>query len=208
MSTQRLRHQRWTRQSIIAAISADSRDSLPLNYSAVERRNPSLVHAAEREFGHWSTAVEAAGIEYRTVSRYRRWTTERVIGRLRELHADGEDLSWRHVSTVLDPALAAAALHAGRFASWAEALDAAGIPAEDVMRYRRWTVERIQEELLRLILDDASLDQASLAREAPALLAAIYRVGGGLATQLRLLERKLLARRAQLKRVVGELIAV
>jgi len=156
-----------------------------------EQRDPTLVRAAERLYGSWSTAVQAAGFDYKAIRRYQKWTRERVIARIRELHADGADLSWRNVSMKLDPALAAATLQAGRFACWADALEAAGLDPEMVMRYRRWSVPKIQEELLRLSRKGVVLNRQTLSEEASGLLAALYRHGNGLVAERNALRRRL-----------------
>jgi len=170
----------WTRDAIVAAIRGEAMAGHDLSYSRTEDRVPSLLRAAERTFGSWGAAVEAAGFDYESIRRYRKWTREKVIARIREWHAKGADLSWRCISEELDPSLAAATLHAGRFASWNDALIAAGFDPDVIMRYRRWTVSRVREELEELARRGLTLDQDTLAREAPSLLAAIYRVGNGL----------------------------
>ncbi len=181
----------WTRETIVAAIRAEAAAGHDLSYSSTERRVPSLIHAAQRTFGHWSSAVEAAGFDYSAIRRYRKWTRERVIKRIQELHAKGADLSWRSISLDLDPPLAAATLHAGRFASWAEALRAAGLDPDQIARYRRWTPRKIQDELERLACQGVPLDQETLNQHAPALIAAIYRIGRGLVAEREALEKRL-----------------
>jgi len=141
---------------------------------------PALVRAAERVFGSWGAAVDAAGFDYASIRRYRKWTRDAVIARICAWHAQGEDLCWSHVSMTLDPALAAAALHAGRFASWNEALTAAGLQPDEIMRYQRWSQERTRNELAHLQRKGCALDKECLAEVAPALLSAIYRHGDGL----------------------------
>ena len=173
----------WTRETIAAAIRAEARQGHELNYSSVQKRVPSLLRAAERVFGAWSTAIEAAGFDYSTIRRYRVWTRDQLLSRIRMWHEKGEDLSWRQVATRVDPPLAAAALHANRFESWAEALHAAGINAEEVARYRRWTLPMIKDELDSLAEIGVSLDQETLAKIAPDLRAAVYRIDGGIEAQ-------------------------
>jgi hypothetical protein len=173
----------WTPETVIAAIRAEAMAGHELSYLRTNRRVPSLLRAAERVFGSWGAAVNAAGFDYESIRRYRKWTRDEVLARIREWHAKGADLSWYNVSTRLDPSLAAAALHAGRFASWNEALSAAGLNPEEIMRYQRWTPERIREELALLSKQGAPLDRDSLAEIAPSLLAAIYRQGDGLVAE-------------------------
>lgn len=180
----------WTRETIVGAVRAEARNGHPLNYSSMQARVPSLLRASERVFGSWGAAVEAAGFDYASIRRYRVWTRTRVIERIRELHRQGADLSWRHVANVLDPALAAAVLHARRFSSWTEALEAAGLKPTEIARYRRWTLPIIEEELVKLDQQGVALDQETLAEVAPDLRAAIYRVLGGVAVQRAALQRQ------------------
>ena len=174
--TQRL----WQRDTLIAAIRAEASAGHDLSYSRTEKRVPSLLRAAERVFGHWGAAVEAAGFDYTQIRKYRVWTRARVVEKILYWQEQEADLSWRNVSESIDPPLAAAALHAGRFVSWNSALRAAGIDPESVSRYRKWTPERIMEELTELAQQGVTLDQDTLLKEAPALLAAIYRLEGSL----------------------------
>jgi hypothetical protein len=173
----------WTEESVIDAIHAEANAGRELSYMRTEKRVPALVRAAERTFGTWGAAIHAAGFDYEAIRRYRRWTRERVVERIREWYAKGADLSWNYISTELDPPLAAAALHAGRFACWADALRAAGLNPDQVSRYRRWTLPKIHAELLNLKEQGIPLDRESLSAEAAGLLAAVYRHGNGLVAE-------------------------
>lgn len=178
----------WTRETVLAAIRAEARAGHDLSYTSTEKRVPSVVRAAERVFGTWGAAVNAAGFDYETIRRYRKWSRARVIARIRELHDQGEDLSWRNISLRVDPALAAAALHAARFSSWADALEAADLDPEVIARYRRWSLPMLREELLTLETEGVPLERKHLAEHHAALLAAVYRLGGGLVDERRMIK--------------------
>jgi len=179
---------KWTPAEVINGILTAAIEGQDLSYAQARKRDPALVRAAEREFGAWGAAVEAAGFDYDTIRRYRRWTRDRVIARIRELYTQGADLSWYMVMTRIDPPLAAAALHAGRFSSWNEALHAAGLDPRKIARYQRWTPELVRQEVHKIVERGVPLDRRTLKERAAPLLAAIDRLGGltELRTQLEL----------------------
>lgn len=141
---------RWTRKGIVAEIQQLHRDGIALNYASAETNHLQLMRAAAWHFGTWRHAVETAGIDYQALSKYRRWGRERIIERIRELHHEGSDLSWRSVSLEIDPALAAAALRPNGFTSWRQAIAAAGLNIEEVARYQAWDAKRVVDEIRAL----------------------------------------------------------
>lgn len=183
MSRRAITERIWNDETVIAAIRGEAHAGHELSYMRTEKRVPSLVRAAERTFGTWAAAVQAAGFDYEAIRRYRKWTRERVIDGIKAWHARGADLSWHYISTELDPPLAAAALHAGRFKCWADALRTAGLDPNAVSRYRRWTLPKIHAELLNLKEQGIPLDRHNLSVEAAGLLAAVYRHGKGLVAE-------------------------
>lgn len=134
---------RWTRKIIIEEIKRLYEAGERLNYSAAEANHLNLLRAAAWHFGTWRTAVEAAGIDYESLSRYQRWNRERIIARIQELHAQGADLSWRSVSMEVDPSLAAAALRPNGFDSWRGAIAAAGLNINEITRYQHWNHDKV-----------------------------------------------------------------
>ena len=149
-----------------------------LNYSSVEREHLNLTRAAAWHFGNWRGAVEAAGIEYDDIRKYRRWNRERVIARIRELHKAGADLNWRAVSMEVDPSLAAAALRIGDFPTWRDAIAAAGLDIENVARYRFWDEARVLAALREAKKRGESLSsKEAQQRDQPLFCAARRRFG-------------------------------
>ncbi len=133
----------WTRKTITEHIKELHAQGEELNYTSAERNHLNLVRAAAWHFGTWRRAIESAEINYESLSKYRRWNRERIVERIKELHAQGADLSWRAVSTEVDPPLAAAALRANGFPSWREAVEAAGLSIDDIARYKYWDNQRV-----------------------------------------------------------------
>jgi hypothetical protein len=121
-----------------------------LNYASIAHDQVALLRAATRYFGSWRLAVEYAGLNYDDIRRYKTWDRDRILDRIRELHEKGEDLSWRHVSTKVDPQLAAAATKRKHFGSWRSAVSEAGLDYGQIRRYREWDEETIKDKLREL----------------------------------------------------------
>lgn len=170
---------RWSKDEIALEILRLYAASEPLSYGEVQKHNLRLLRAATRYFGSWQLAIEFAGLDYEEIRRYRAWTRERIVEKILEYHCRGEDLSWRHVSTELDPPLAAAAVRSSRFGSWQKALEAAGLDYDAIRRHRRWDSEAVLSELRRLQQAGESLRVSDAAEYGPALVAAARRHFGG-----------------------------
>jgi hypothetical protein len=142
---------RWNRHTILDEIRELHRSGDELNYTSAEENHLHLVRAAAWHYGTWKQAVELAGLDYDSVSKYKRWTRERVIQAIRDHHKAGHDLSWRSISIALDPPLAAAALRPNvGFETWRDAVTAAGLNHDEIARYRHWTPERVTAEIAEL----------------------------------------------------------
>ncbi len=168
---------RWDEDSVIREILAEHKSENDLSYSGTLRRSPALLKAGERTFGNWKTAIIASGLNYDDIRKKRRWNRQQIIDRIIELYDAGEDLSWRSVSQKVDPALAAAVTHAGRFSSWEDALKSAGLKPHKISKYQHWTDKKIEAELQKIIKKGYSLTLPVLSKVNPPLLAAIYRRG-------------------------------
>jgi hypothetical protein len=166
---------RWTRKSIIAEIKRLHEANEELYYSKAEENHLNLVRAAGWHYGTWRRAVEAAGIDYESLSRYQRWSKQRIIDRIRDLHEQGHELHWRAVSTQLDPALAAAALRPNGFSSWREALAAAGFDIDEVARYKEWDEEKVLKAIRKRKRAGLSMHSKSLQTEDQSLFCAARR---------------------------------
>lgn len=114
-----------------------------LSYSNMTTANLPLLRAATRYFGTWEAAITFAGLDYDEIRLYKSWTRERITARIRELHEQGVDLSWRYVCLYVDPQLAAAATKKSHFGSWREALASAGLNYSEIRKYREWDDSRI-----------------------------------------------------------------
>jgi hypothetical protein len=146
-----------------------------LNYSNIANTNITLLRAATRYFGTWEAAVNFAGLDYSQIRRYKSWTRERIVERIKELHTQGVDLSWRNVSLNVDPQLAAAATKKSHFGSWREALEAAGLDYDSIRRYREWDDERILKMVREFHEKGLGLNAKSMEQEDITLITAARR---------------------------------
>ena len=141
---------KWSRESIGLEIISLYQQGEILSYSYAAEKHVALLRAATRYFGSWRTAIESAGLNYDDIRCYKIWSRGRIIDRINELFEKGEDLSWRHVSTKVDPQLAAAATKHKHFGSWKSAVSAAGLDYAQIRRYREWDAETIKAKLIDL----------------------------------------------------------
>jgi hypothetical protein len=141
---------KWNKENIAGEIRQMFEIGENLNYANVAQEQVALLRAATRYFGSWRVAVEFAGLNYDDIRRYKTWSRDRIVERIKELHTQGEDLSWRHVSTQVDPQLAAAATKRKHFGSWRNAVAAAGLDYGLIRRYREWDENTITQRLRHL----------------------------------------------------------
>jgi hypothetical protein len=166
---------KWNLDSISAEILRRYDAHLDLSYSAMTREDLPLLRAATRYLGSWEAAITHSGLDYSEIRRYRSWTNEKIIERIRELYADGKDLSWRYVSLTLDPGLAAAATKKSHFGSWRAALEASGIDYDTVRRYRDWSHEEVLRRVRGMYAEGKSLNAKSLEQQDITLITAARR---------------------------------
>jgi Homing endonuclease associated repeat len=166
---------RWSKDEIGLEILRLFAAGEELNYGSVQQKHLKLLRAATRYFGSWKDAIEFAGLNYDEIRRYRVWTEEKILSTIRKYEREGKDLSWRHVSTVLDPPLAAAAIRSGRFGSWQKALEEAGLDYDTIRKHRYWDDEIVVNELRELAEQGQSLRVSDVTEMKPALVAAARR---------------------------------
>jgi hypothetical protein len=121
------RYKSWNRQRIITRIQELYENGVDLSWRNVcNHVDPQLAAAATKKshFGSWREALNAAGLDYETIRRYRDWDDDRVLDLVREYANKGQQLNAKNVQQE-DVALITAARR--RFDSWHEALSAAGL---------------------------------------------------------------------------------
>lgn len=167
--------QTWNEQNIANEILRRYYAKKPLHYTGVAEDYLSLLRAATRCFGTWEAAITFAGLDYAEIRLYKVWTRARIIARIRELHTQGADLSWRYISSHVDPQMAAAAVKKIHFGSWRRALEAAGLDYDTIRRYRDWDSERVLKSVRERHQKGKSLNAKNMQRQDITLLTAARR---------------------------------
>jgi hypothetical protein len=156
---------KWTRERVLAKLRAGGSWRMPPQRDGVPAI---LAQAVYRFFPSWHDALAAAGLvplEPRPAPQ-KKWTPQLVLEEIRARHRQGLPLSF-----TADPALSAAAKR--RFGTWGNALAAAGRP---VRHYRRWSNERVLEQL-RFLHQQGAFDQSTRLRDGGLVEAARLRFG-------------------------------
>lgn len=177
----------WDKPTILAALQKLHKQGQDLSYNALAKRRQSLVSAAAYHFGAYRTAVERAGIDYAEVVRRPRWTKAGIIKLLKDAKRTGKELHWSSVTKRRDELgkAAFASLQPRLFGSWDRALHAAGLDADEVNRYRKWSKETIAAELKARGRDGQPLNSGAIQRDDPGLHAAAVRHFAGYDAALR-----------------------
>src|SRR5690606_7836574 len=148
-----------------------------LAYNAMCRRHQSLVSAAAYHFGSYRDAVIAAGIDYATVLQRPRWNKQMIIQVIKQARKQNQDLHWSAVTQRRDRLgrAAFASLQPRLFGRWDRALQAAGLDADEISRYRKWDRNSIGFELKGRLAGREAVNSGTLQREDPGLHAAAVR---------------------------------
>jgi hypothetical protein len=166
---------RWSAERVLNEIRQWKEKGEAL-YANHERLNyQELLAASIRYYGSWQKAVEAAGISYEAVRKYRKWSKEVIVEEIRDLAARGFDLSFRSMALSQHNSMVYAAIRPKYFGDWRAALEAAGLASEEIYRYRSWDMEGILEEIRRLQTEGADLSSKSMDESSNKLIATARR---------------------------------
>lgn len=138
----------WTREIILKEIRKRAGQGLPLK--AIYKLDRALNSAAQRHFGGWYKAIEAAGIDVETP---RTWNCVRLIATLQARHARGTSTT----STATDDSGFRSAVYK-HFDGWSQLREEAGISHPP---RREWTQALVIQEIQAWHPDSQSRDDAS-----------------------------------------------
>ena len=166
---------RWTAERVLNEIRQWKEKGEALYANHVRLNYQELLAASIRYYGSWQKAVEAAGISYEAVRKYRKWSKEVIVEEIRSLAARGFDLSFRSMALSQHNSMVYAAIRPKYFGDWRAALEAAGLASEEIYRYRSWDMEGILEEIRRLQTEGADLSSKSMDESSNKLIATARR---------------------------------
>jgi hypothetical protein len=174
------RRPRWTRDNIVELIRAAQKKGEDLHWSAVTKRGDELGKAAfaslqPRLFGRWDKALEAAGLEIESISRYKRWDKASIVEALKQRAKAGDSLSSGTLQKS-QPGLHAAAVR--YFSGYENALREAGIDPEPHRRRRRWDQATVIAGIKAAVKEGIRPSDSEMRRHDAALYGAAVRLFG------------------------------
>ncbi len=142
----------WTKRNIIRTIRRMHRAGERLNSRYIYQKHTMLMGAAQRRFGSWPQAVEAAGISYKSERRRPQtkvWSREKIIAEIRRRFKKRQRLNVGYIKAN-DPGFCAVVER--YFKGWKQGIRAAGIPYCQVQlcRNRYWNRSRIMTAIYAL----------------------------------------------------------
>ena len=167
---------RWNGESIIDHVMSHKKRT-PLNSSYYATNFPAVYAAAERIFGSWGAAIEACGLDYSKIRKYRTWSKKGVIEEIHKRHRAKKSLTSSYIQNN-EKRLYMASVK--RFKSWGAAVRASGIDYSKVMLRRKMSKTDIKEEILALYSRHVDLAYPNMREKYQYLLAAgMKKLGNG-----------------------------
>jgi len=167
----------WDKAEILQTLKTLHKQGEDLSYNSLAKRMQALVSAAAYHFGSYRIAMAQAGIDYAQIARRPRWTRTAIIKLIKEAKRAGDPLHWSAVCKRRDDLGKAgfASLQLRLFGSWDRALHAAGLDADDINQYRKWTKDTVVSELRARHRESMPLNSGAIQKDDPSLHAAAVR---------------------------------
>ena len=134
-------------------------DKEPLNSHYYATTYPDVYAAADRVFGSWGEAIEACGLDYSLIKKYKSWTKQSVLDEIRRLAKEGEPLFSQNAQKN-HKSLYMAAIK--RFGNWGKTVQAAGVDYKNVRLRRSMTKADIKKGVLALFRSGESLSYMNM----------------------------------------------
>lgn len=144
------RYRRRSKEEILAKVRSLFANGEQLYSWYMRHQYPQLLDAGCHVFGSWKKTIEAAGIDYNLIRRYRVWTLDEIMADVVGIAERGEPLNSRYVQAYYAILYQAGCRICG---SWSNTIKAYGMNYADVcvrQPGRSWTVAEVLHEM-RLI---------------------------------------------------------
>jgi hypothetical protein len=169
-------YKKWDDTAIINHIMSKHKKK-PLNSSYYSTNYPAVYAAAERIFGSWKNAIEACGLDYSTIRKYKIWSKDIVINEIKKMYKSGQSLNSKYAYKTDRPLYMAAVK---RYKNWGSAVIAAGIDYGKVRLRRMMSKAEIRQEILELYHSGVDLAYMNMKENYLYLLAAgMKKLGNG-----------------------------
>ncbi len=143
----------WTRECIIRQLL--ERESNGLSLTVGRKGIESALHsAAQRIFGSWQNAIQAAGIAPREMPGGKRWSPAKILVAIRHMARRQRPLTTLQIERRHHNIVSAARRH---FGSWNKAVVAAGVDPSKLRRVVPWKPGLVIEAILTRALRNDSL---------------------------------------------------
>jgi hypothetical protein len=139
-------YKKWHDSAILDHILA-RHGKEPLNSLYYSNSYPDVYAAACRIFGSWGNAIEACGLDYEKIRKYRQWSKGKILDEIKRLQKEKEPLNSINIQKNHNPLYMAAVK---RFKSWGKAVKSVGIDYEKFMQRRRMSKAEIKRAILEL----------------------------------------------------------
>ena len=134
----------WTREKIVREIKNLEGKGIDLSFRAMFRQGyGTLVTMGCFYFGSWRGAISGAGLPYSRIRKRQRWSKQRVIERIKELHQRGIDLSYKRLRNAGYGKLVSMGCY--YFSNWREAIEECGL-SYSVIRKKPGRLKRQEKE--------------------------------------------------------------
>ncbi len=167
---------KWDDKSIINHIMSKY-GRKPLNSSYYATNYSAVYAAAERIFGSWKHAIEACGLDYGTIRKYRIWSKEIIVKEIKKRQKSGLSLNSNYTQKSNRPLYMAAVK---RYRNWGAAVTSAGIDYGKVRLRRSMSKADIKREIIELYRRNVDLAYPNMRKKYQYLLAAgMKKLGNG-----------------------------
>jgi hypothetical protein len=177
----------WHRQRVIDGILEIyelGQEPERLSHQNIPLLDFQLYKAGIRLFGSWSSAVNAAGLDYEEISilaspeesSTKYLEEDEIIKRILNLYEAGEDLSSRYIAETY-PELWRSASRRRNFGSWGHAIISAGLNYHEILARsgKSWNRKRILESIYEIYESVGDLSHKYIKQTYPSLLKAAKR---------------------------------